>query len=188
MPALSPQVVTRLIEHVRSGDQLRLNEMLPLVYGDLKRIARRYERRERQGGTLQATALVNEAYLRLAQDTDLSFQNRAHLLGIAARAMREILIEHARARGAQKRGGHDVRVTLDDNVMAPGGEVDMLVLNAALEKLAALDARQAQIVELRFFGGLTIEETGEVLGIAPATVKRAWTVARAWLYREVVGQ
>ncbi len=184
----SPKVVTRLIEHARSGDQLALDELMPLVYAELKRIARRYERRERRGGTLQATALVNEAYMRLAQDSGLSFQNRAHLLGIAAHAMREILIEHARARGARKRGGQDVRVTFDDNVAAPGTDVDMLVLHAALEKLASLDEQQARIVELRFFGGLTIEEAAEVLGVAPATVKRHWAVARAWLFREIAGQ
>src|SRR5512142_810601 len=126
---VSPKVVTQLIEHARSGDQMALDELLPHVYGELKRIARRYERRERQGGTLQATALVNEAYMRLAQDTDLSFQNRAHLLGIAARAMREILIEHARARGAQKRGGRDARVTLDEGMLADAAEqVDTLAL------------------------------------------------------------
>ena len=188
MKALSPKVVTELIEHARSGDQLALDRLLPVVYDELRRIAARQVRRERQGGTLQATALVHEAYMRLAQDSDLSFENRAHLLGIAARAMREILIEHARARGAQKRGGHDARVTLDEGMIADAArQVDMLALHAALEKLAALDAQQAHIVELRFFGGLTIEEAAEVLGISPATVKRAWAVARAWLFREMSG-
>jgi RNA polymerase sigma factor (TIGR02999 family) len=189
MPALSPKVVTQLIEHARSGDRLALDELLPLVYGELRRIAGRYVRRERQGGTLQATALVHEAYVRLAKDTDLSFQNRAHLLGIAARAMREILVERARARGARKRGGGDARVTLDEAMLADDAvEVDTLALHDALEKLAALDRQQEQIVELRFFGGLTIEETGEVLGISPATVKRGWAVARAWLFREITGR
>jgi RNA polymerase sigma factor (TIGR02999 family) len=188
MPALSPKVVTELIEHARSGDQRALDRLLPVVYDELRRIAARQVRRERQGGTLQATALVHEAYMRLAQDSQLSFQNRAHLLGIAARAMREILIEHARARGAQKRGGHDARVTLDEGMLADAAQqVDMLALHDALEKLAAIDAEQAQIVELRFFGGLTIEEAGEVLRISPATVKRDWAVARAWLYREMSG-
>jgi RNA polymerase sigma factor (TIGR02999 family) len=189
MAALSPKVVTQLIEHARSGDQLALDELLPHVYGELRRIAARYVRRERQGGTLQATALVHEAYVRLAKDTDLSFQNRAHLLGIAAHAMREILVERARARGAKKRGGGDVRVTLDEGMIADAAEqVDTLALHTALEKLAAIDREQAHIVELRFFGGLTIEETAEVLGVSPATVKRAWAVARAWLYREVAGR
>lgn len=188
MAALSPKVVTELIEHARSGDQLALDRLLPAVYDELRRIAARQMRRERQAVTLQATALVNEAYLRLAQDAQLSFQNRAHLLGIAARAMREILIEHARARGAKKRGGREARVTLDEGMIADAAEqVDMLALHDALEKLAAVDSQQAQIVELRFFGGLTIEEAGEVLHIAPATVKRDWAVARAWLYREMSG-
>ena len=188
MAALSPKVVTQLIEHARSGDQLALDQLLPVVYAELRRIAGRYVRREREGGTLQATALVHEAYMRLAKDTDLSFQNRAHLLGIAARAMREILVERARARGARKRGGGDIRVTLDEAMIADGAApVDTLALHTALEKLAAIDRQQEQIVELRFFGGLTIEETAEVLAVSPATVKRGWAVARAWLYREVVG-
>ncbi len=189
MPALSPKVVTQLIEHARSGDQPALDRLLPLVYGELRRIAGRYVRRERRGGTLQTTALVHEAYLRLAKDTDLSFQNRAHLLGIAARAMREILVEHARARGARKRGGGDARVTLDEAMLADGAtQVDALELHTALGKLAAIDAQQEQIVELRFFGGLTVEETAEVLGVSPATVKRGWAVARAWLYREMAAR
>ncbi len=189
MPALSPRVVTELIEHARSGDQLALDQLLPHVYGELRRIAGRYMRRERPGQTLQATALVHEAYMRLAKDTDLSFQNRAHLLGIAARAMREILIERARARGAEKRGGGDARVTLDEGMLAETPQqVDTLALHAALEKLAAMDPQQERIVELRFFGGLSIEETAEVLKISPATVKRGWAVARAWLYREIAGR
>jgi len=189
MSTLSPRVVTQLIEHARSGDQHALDQLLPHVYGELRRIAGRYVRRERQGGTLQTTALVHEAYVRLARDTDLSFENRAHLLGIAARAMREILVERARARGAQKRGGRDARVTLDEGMLADAAEqVDTLALHAALEKLAGIDGQQEQIVELRFFGGLTIEETAEVLAISPATVKRGWAVARAWLYREIGGR
>ncbi len=189
MPTLSPKVVTQLIEHARSGDQRALDQLLPHVYGELRRIAGRYVRRERQGGTLQATALVHEAYVRLAKDSHLSFENRAHLLGIAARAMREILVERARARGAQKRGGRDARITLDEGMLADSAEqVDTLALHAALEKLAALDRQQAQIVELRFFGGLTIEEAAEVLAVSPATVKRGWAVARAWLYREIAGR
>lgn len=188
MAALSPRAVTALLEHARSGDQHALDELLPHVYGELRRIAGRYVRREREGGTLQATALVHEAYLRLAKDTDLSFQNRAHLLGISARAMREILVERARARHAQKRGGGEARVTLDEGMIGDvARQVDTLILHAAMEKLAALDAQQARIVELRFFGGLTIEETADVVGVSPATVKRDWAIARAWLYREVGG-
>jgi len=189
MSTLSPRVVSELIEHARSGDQHALDELLPHVYGELRRIAGRYVRRERQGGTLQATALVHEAYVRLAKDTDLSFENRSHLLGIAAHAMREILVERARARGAQKRGGRDARITLDEGMLADAAEqVDTLALHTALEKLAALDRQQEQIVELRFFGGLTIDETAEVLAVSPATVKRSWAVARAWLFREMAGR
>jgi RNA polymerase sigma factor (TIGR02999 family) len=188
MSDVRAKTVTELLEYARTGDHVALDQLLPLVYGELRRIAARYMRRERPGQTLQATALVNEAYLRLARDEHLSFQNRAHLLGIAARAMREILVERARARGAQKRGGKDARVTLDEGMLADAAEqVDVLALHTALDKLAALDAQQARIVELRFFGGLTIEEAAEVLGVSPATVKRGWAVARAWLYREVIG-
>jgi len=182
------QHVTDLIEQARSGDHLALDQLAPLVYGELHRIAGRYMGRERPGHTLQATALVNEAYLRLAKDAHLSFQNRAHLLGIAARAMREILVERARARGAQKRGGQDARITLDESLLGePGRQVEVLSVHRALEKLAAIDEQQARIVELRFFGGLTVEEAGEVLGVSPATIKRGWAVARAWLFREVAG-
>jgi RNA polymerase sigma factor (TIGR02999 family) len=189
MPDVPAGAVTQLIEHARTGDRGALDQLLPLVYSELRRIAGRYVRRERQGLTLQATALVNEAYVRLARDARLSFQNRAHLLGIAARAMREILVERARARHAQTRGGHNARVTLDEGMLADSAEiVDVMALHAALDKLATLDPEQAQIVELRFFGGLTIEETAEVVGSSPATVKRSWAVARAWLYREVAGQ
>lgn len=190
MSEATAKSVTVLLEQARTGDRVALDELLPLVYGELRRIAGRYVRRERQGQTLQATALVNEAYLRLARDEHLTFQNRAHLLGIAARAMREILVERARARGAQKRGGKDARVTLDEGMIADGAQsaqVDILALHAALDKLAALDSQQARLVEMRFFGGLTIEESGEVLGVSPATVKRSWAVARAWLYREMGG-
>ena len=162
------------------------NELFPLVYAELRRIAAREMRRERPGRTLQTTALVHEAYLRLLKDASLSFESRAHFLGIAARAMREILIEHARGRGARKRGGGAVRLTLDDltaSVAAPA--VDVLALNEALERLARLDERHARVVELRYFGGLSVEETAAALDLSPATVKRAWTLARAWLYREL---
>jgi RNA polymerase sigma factor (TIGR02999 family) len=188
MATLSPKRVTDLIEQSRSGERPALDRLLPLVYAELRRIAGRYIGRERPGQTLQATALVNEAYLRLAKDAHLSFQNRAHLLGIAARAMREILVERARARGALKRGGKDARVTLDESMLGDTNrQVDVLAVHLALEKLAALDEQQARIVELRFFGGLTVEETGEVLGVSAATVKRGWAMARAWLFREVAG-
>jgi len=182
----APGAVTQLLEQARGGDSLALEKLVPLVYGELHRLAARYVRRERPGQSLQATALVHEAYLRLLKDDDLSFQNRAHFLGIAARSMRQILVEHARARGAEKRGGARRRITLDESVAAgEARDVDLLALDEALDRLARQDANQARIIELRFFGGLTNEETAEALGISPATVKRAWTVARAWLFREL---
>jgi len=165
------------------------NELFTLVYAELRRIAAREMRRERPGRTLQTTALVHEAYLRLLKDASLSFESRAHFLGIAARAMREILIEHARGRGARKRGGGAVRLTLDD-VTAPvaAPSIDVLALDEALQRLARLDERHARVVELRYFGGLSVEETAAALDLSPATVKRAWTLARAWLYRELAGE
>lgn len=165
------------------------DELFPLVYAELRRIAAREMRRERPGRTLQTTALVHEAYLRLLKNASMSFESRAHFLGIAARAMREILIEHARGRGARKRGGGAVRLTLDD-VVAPvaAPSIDVLALDEALQRLARLDQRHARVVELRYFGGLSVEETAVAMDLSPATVKRAWTLARAWLYRELRGQ
>jgi RNA polymerase sigma factor (TIGR02999 family) len=175
-----------LLERARGGQEPAIEQLVPLVYGELRRIAARHLRRERPGGTLQATALVHEAYLRLLKDEDLSFQNRAHFFGIAARSMRQILVEHARARGAGKRGGERQRVTLDEGAAAvPGPDVDLLALNEALDRLAAVNPQHARIVELRFFGGLTNEEAAAALDVSPATVKRAWAVARAWLFREL---
>lgn len=186
MTPIPPGVVTEMLERARGGHAEVLEQLVPLVYDELRRVARRYVQRERPGHSLQATALVHEAYLRLFKDEDLSFQNRAHFLGIAARSMRQILIEHARARDAGKRGGERRRITLDEQVAsAQPIDVDLVALDEALERLAAQDPQHARIVELRFFGGLTNEETAEVLGISPATVKRAWTVARAWLLREL---
>jgi RNA polymerase sigma factor (TIGR02999 family) len=171
-----------------AGSQAAYDELFPLVYAELRRIAAREMRHEKPGRTLQTTALVHEAYLRLLKDASLSFESRAHFLGIAARAMREILIEHARARSARKRGGGAVRLTLDDTVAAVSSPpVDVIALNEALERLARLDERHARVVELRYFGGLSVEETAAALGMSPATVKRAWTLARAWLFRELGG-
>jgi RNA polymerase sigma-70 factor, ECF subfamily len=165
-----------------------LETLLPIVYQELRRLAASYLRRERQGYTLQPTALVHEAYLRLLKDKPGRWQNRAHFCAIAAHSMRQILIERARARDAQKRGGERHRVTLDEGLVAGGGRsIDLLALDQALERLAALDAEQARLVELRFFGGLTVEETAEAMRISPATVKRHWTVACAWLARELEG-
>ena len=171
-----------------TDDRQSVDSLLPLVYQELRRLAAGYLRRERPGYTLQPTALVNEAYLRLLKDDPQRWQNRAHFCAIAAHSMRQILIERARARDAQKRGGPRARVTLDDALVA-GGErsIDLVALDEALERLAAIHPGQARLVELRFFGGLTVEETAEAMNMSPATVKRHWTVARAWLARELQG-
>ena len=159
---------------------------MPVVYDELRRLARRYVRRARAPQTIQATDLVHEAYLRLAKDKKQNWTSRMHFLAIAAIAIRQILVERARARGASKRGGSRVRVTLDDALVAgKGAPLDLVALDDALSALSALDARQARIVELRFFGGLTIEETAEAVGVSPATVKRGWTIAKAWPRREM---
>jgi len=165
-----------------------LDSLLPLVYKELRRLAAGYLRREKPGQTLQPTALVHEAYMRLMKDRPDRWQNRAHFCAIAAHSMRQILIERARARGAAKRGGVRHRVTLDDALAASEDRsIDLLALDEALERLAAIDPEQARLVELRFFGGLTVEETAEAMDISPATVKRHWTIAKAWLTRELEG-
>ncbi len=163
-----------------------VNALLPLVYDELRRLAAAYLRRERPGQTIQATALVHEAYLRLLKDKPDRWQNRAHFCAIAAHSMRQILIERARARGALKRGGVQARVTLDEGLLAADSpHIDLLALDEALQRLEAIDPEQARLVELRFFGGLTIEEAAEAMNISAATVKRHWTIARAWLAREL---
>jgi RNA polymerase sigma factor (TIGR02999 family) len=168
------------------GEDLSISQIMPVVYDELRRLARNYLRREKPGQSLQATALVNEAYLRLAKEKAHAWRNRAHFCAIAASSMREILIERARARGAAKRGGSRVFVTLDDEIAGGKDEsVDLLVLEDALRRLAGMDPQLVRIVELRFFGGLTIEESAEVLGISPASVKRGWNVAKAWLRRDM---
>jgi RNA polymerase sigma factor (TIGR02999 family) len=167
---------------------MTLDRLLPDAYLELRRLAAAYLRRERPGQTLQPTALVHEAYLRLAKDKPGRWQNRAHFCAIAANSMRQILVERARARAAVKRGGGQQRLTLVDNIDAGDAgpaPVDLLALDQALTRLAALDAQQARIVELRYFGGLSVEETAEALEISPATVKRDWSVARAFLAREL---
>jgi RNA polymerase sigma factor (TIGR02999 family) len=169
-------------------DRQPLDTLLPIVYQELRRLAAGYLRRERPGQTLQPTALVHEAYLRLLKDKPGRWQNRAHFCAIAAHSMRQILIERARARDAQKRGGERQRVTLDEGLLAGAEQsIDLIALDQALERLATLSADQARLVELRFFGGLTIEETAEAMDISPATVKRHWTIASAWLARELEG-
>ena len=169
------------------AEERPVDALLPVVYEELRRLAGAYLRRERPGQTLQPTALVHEAYLRLMKDRPDRWQNRAHFCAIAAHSMRQILIERARARGAQKRGGAQPRVTLDEGLVAGDDtpSVDLVALDDALERLEKIDAEQARLVELRFFGGLTIEETAEALDIAPATVTRHGTLARAWLAREL---
>ena len=168
-----------------------LSHLMPVVYDELRRLAASYLRRERPGQTVQATALVHEAYVRLAAEKAHRWQNRTHFLAIAALSMRQILVQRARARHAAKRGGDPERITLDEGLFAAdadrSGQVDVLSLDAALDRLATLDPDQARIVELRYFGGLTVEETAEAMGVSPATVKRHWTLARAWLKRELAG-
>jgi RNA polymerase sigma factor (TIGR02999 family) len=166
-------------------DPVDLDALAPRVYDELRRIAAAYIRRERPGQTLQATALVNEAYLRLA-GAGTPWQDKQHFVGIAARSMRQILIERARARGAQKRWAGLNRVSLSDSLAVANDPEAMLpALDEALERLARIDAEQAKIVELRYFAGLSIEETADALGISPATLKRRWALARAWLFREL---
>ena len=168
----------------RNGDQTALDRLLPLVYEELHRIAARYMRGERTEHTLQTSALVNEAYMRLADYKHMKWQDRAHFFAVAAQAMRRILIDFARARRNYKRGRGAERVSLaEDIAVAPSGGTDVLALNEALESLAKLNARQARVVELRYFGGLNEEEVGHVLGIAPRTVRGDWQLARVWLYK-----
>jgi len=179
-----PDDIERLLARAREGDAEALGALMPLVYDELRRIAARHMRRARPGQTIQTTALVHEAYLRLLKDRSRPWQDRAQFLGIAASAMRRILVERARARGAAKRGGPRERISLDEGrLAAPAEAIDVSALDEALQSLARLAPRQARIVELRYFGGLTVEETARVLDISPATLKRDWTVARAWLRR-----
>ena len=185
---VSLEPITALLNGLSWGDQERAAKLMPLVYGELRRLARRYMRRERPGHTLAATALVHEAYMRLAGQESLNWQSRAHFYGFAARVMRQILMEHARRRDAAKRGGHFQRIALDEAVgFQEEPELDLFALDEALNRLATFDPRQCRLVEMRFFGGLTIEETAEALGVSPATVKREWLLAKAWLHRELRG-
>jgi RNA polymerase sigma factor (TIGR02999 family) len=171
------------------GDKEALDQLMPIVYEELRRQARRYLRREQAGHTLQTTALIHEAYVRLVDQRNVQWQNRAHFFGIAAQLMRRILVDHARAKKRVKRGGSDVRVSLADaDVAVKGQELDVVAVDEALQRLAALDEQQSRVVELRFFSGLTVEETAEVMGISKATVKRDWAMAKAWLHRELSGE
>jgi RNA polymerase sigma factor (TIGR02999 family) len=178
--------VTQLLIGWSEGDQEALDKLLPLVYQELKRMADRYLRRERSDHTLQATALVHEAYLKLIDQRSVHWQNRAHFFGIAAQAMRRILVDHARDRQANKRGGGGVKLSLDDELELSNKRAsELIALDDALSTLAEMDPQKSRIVELRFFGGLSIEETAEVLGIGTATVIRQWRLAKAWLYGEI---
>jgi RNA polymerase sigma factor (TIGR02999 family) len=179
--------VTQLLLAWRDGDRNALEALLPAVYGELRQIAARYISRERPGHLLQPTALVHEAYLRLVDTTQVQWQNRAHFLAISAQVMRRVLVDHAREQLAEKRGGGVTLLPIDDAAAgsAPPRSLDVIAVDRALTRLAAVYPEQGRLVELRYFGGLTVEETAEVLGLSPATVKRHWTVARAWLYRDL---
>ena len=183
----SSEGVTQLLVDWSKGDQAALERLMPLVYSELRRLATNYLRRERQGHTLQPTALVNEAYLKLVDQRNAKWQNRAQFFGISAQLMRRILVDHARQRQAVKRGGteqHRISITSAEK-LASQTEFDLLALNEALDELTKLDPQQGRIVELKFFGGLSIEETAEVLGVGHATVERDWKMARAWLRRQL---
>jgi len=182
----TPNPVTALLHAWHRGDESARDRLVPLVYDELHRLARAQFARERSGHTLQPTALVHEAYLRLMDHQDLNWQGRTHFFALAAMTMRRVLVSHARKQRAAKRGQGGVAVTLcEEHAVAEAQGVDVLALDAALRALEAIDPRQARIVELRYFAGLTIEETAEALEISPATVKLDWSLARAWLFREL---
>ncbi len=177
--------VTALLVAWSKGDERALEALTPLVYDELRRLARSYMRQERSGHTLQSTALVHEAFLRLI-DQKVQWNSRAHFFGIAAQMMRRILVDHAKAQSTAKRGAGALRVELDEGLAtAPNRDVDLLALDEALERLTKIDPQRSRIVELRFFGGLSNEESAELLGVSPATIQRQWTGARAWLFHEL---
>lgn len=183
-----PEDVTQLLRAWNGGDEQALERLMPLVEAELRRLARAYMARERPGHTLQTTALVNEAFMKLVGAQRLPWQDRAHFLGIAARLMRRVLVDHARSRGYRKRGGGAQQVPLDEAlVVTPAPDLNLLALDRALEKLMAVDERKSRVIELRFFGGLSVEETAEVLHVSADTVKRDWRLAKLWLLRELGG-
>lgn len=185
LPMNDTRQVTLLLKEINDGDENAPEKLLPLVYDELRKLARGYLQNERRDHTLQATALVHEAYLRLVDWENVSWQNRAHFFAVAAQIMRRVLVDHAREKKAAKRDGGQ-KLTLDEAVsFSRKKEIDLIVLDDALERLAKLDKTQAKVVELRFFGGLTIEETAHTLNISPTTVKREWTAAKAWLYKKL---
>ena len=178
--------VTELLVEWSNGDKAALDKLMPLIHEELRRLAHRYMRRERGGHTLQTTALVNEAYVRLVNRKRVHWENRAHFFAIAAELMRTILVDHARSHGYAKRGGGARKITLDElAIVSQERAAEVVALDDALKELAELDLQQSRIVELKFFGGLTIEETAKVLHLSPATIKREWSTAKAWLYQEI---
>jgi RNA polymerase sigma factor (TIGR02999 family) len=188
MSESSTQPVTELLLAWRNGNPRALDELMPLVYEDLRRLAKRYMRGQRAGHSLQTTALVNEAYLRLIDSSRVNWRDRTHFYAISAQLIRRVLIDFARAKNSLKRGGELIKVTLDERVSTPfEKEADLIALDDALQNLAKMNSRQSQIVELRYFGGLSEEEIAETLDISVRTVRRDWSVARAWLYRELSG-
>ena len=182
------QDVTQMLEAIRTGDESAPERLLALVYDELRRLAHGYMKNERGDHTLQATALVHEAYIQLVDWKNVSWQNRAHFFAAAAQMMRKILVDHARGKNALKRGGGVHTISLDEAVSFPNrSEVNLLSMDDSLNELASFDPQQAKIVELRFFGGLTIEETAHALGISDSTVKRDWQIAKAWLHKRLTG-
>jgi RNA polymerase sigma-70 factor (ECF subfamily) len=179
--------VTLLLTELREGNQDAANRLMPLIYGELRRMAGSYMQRERPGHTLQATALVNEVYLRLAGGAAVPWQNRAHFFGIAAHAMRQVLLDYARSHIAAKRGGKDAqKVDIDVELRGVSPKLEnVIAIDEALERLERIDPRQSRLIELRFFAGLTVEEAAEVIGVSPITIKREWRSAKAWLHREL---
>ena len=182
----SPNEVTRLLLAWSNGDRAALDELIPLVYDELRRLAHHYMRQEREGHTLQTTALVNEAYVRLIDQNSVHWQDRAHFFAIAAQMMRRILVDYARSRRYAKRGGDARQVSFNESaIVSPQKGAEMVAIDEALTDLATRDMRKSKIVELRFFGGLNIQETAEVMGISPTTVQREWRSAKAWLYQAI---
>lgn len=188
-PSPTQHEVTRLLSDWSGGNEEALEKLVPLVQAELHRLAHHYMSRERAGHTLQTTAVLNEAYLRLVDNTQPLWQNRTHFIAVAAQLMRRIMVDHARGRSSLKRGGGALKVTLDDAAIVTEARSDeLLALDEALQELAAQDPRKSQIVELRYFGGLTVEETAEFLKMSQRTVEREWTMAKAWLYRALSGE
>jgi len=184
-----PQGVTQLLISWRNGDTAALDQLMPIVYEELRRLAKRYMGRERRDHTLETSALVNEAYLRLADQSTANWQNRAHFFAVAAQVMRNILIDHARSHHYEKRGGGAQKVSLDDAlILTEERAAELVALDDALTSLAAVDPRKSKIIELRFFGGMNIDETAEVVGLSPTTVQREWRAAKAWLHRFIEGK